>query len=432
MKYQYHISYYFLFYYSCYAFLPFILLLHHQKIIGQNTNYNSVSIPSYYLDYKNINTPYTKNKQVGDNYSNYHRLKILFVLGRFPLLAEKAILNQIIGLIKRNQDVYIYASKNSGDLSKNHADVEQYKLLNRTFYKKLPSNLNTFDIIFCQFGPHGIKLANIKKQNGFRGKLITCFRGADLSKTVARNSHAYDELFKVGDFFMPVCNFFKNRLINLGCDPSKIIVHHSAIDCSKFKFKKRYPESDSSIRIASTCRLVEKKGLEYAIRAVAQIYQKHPNIQYLIIGGGPLEEELKQLIKQLKAEKYIKLIGWCTSEEVANILNYAHLFILPSITAIDGDQEGIANALKEAMAMGLPVISTYHAGTAELIQNGISGFLVPERNINAIVNRLEYLINHPEIWPVMGLTGRQKVEREFNIEKENDKLVHIFQELLLK
>ena len=412
---KHHSLYYFLFYLH-YAFLFSLILPYSQKTIAINTSYSThdILLPSIQRNHK--------------NHCDKHRMKILFVLGRFPVLSEKFSLNQITGLINRGHDVYIYA-KAKRKLSKVHAEIQQYNLLERAFYKELP-NLNKFDIILCQFGFVGKHFAQMKKQRKFKGKLITCFRGSDLSKWTARNPHMYDQLFKVGDLFMPVCKFFKDRLKKLGCKPEKIIVHHSAIDCSQFTFKQRFPSPDGSITIVSTCRLIEKKGLEYAIRAVAQTHKKYPNIQYLIVGGGKLEEELKKLIKELKAEEYIKLVGWCTHDEVVTILDNAHLFILPSVTAADNNQEGIANALKEAMAMGLPVISTYHSGTPELVEHKKSGFLVPERNVNALVNCLDHLISHPEIWPAMGRAGRRKVEQEFDMEKENDKLVQIFQQLL--
>ena len=417
---KYYLSYYFLFYLH-YAFLG-SLVPYNQKIIAAT----SYSTKHYYND-----TVLPSIKRAHKDHYDPHRMKILFIVGHFPVLSEKAILNQIVGLIKRNHDVYIYAKKR-GETPKVHTDIERYNLLERTFYKELPPDLNEFDIIFCQFGMRGEKFALIKQQKKLKCKLVTCFRGADISKKILEDPHMYDQLFKVGDLFMPVCKFFKDKLKQLGCPSKKIVVLHSAIDCSQFRFKQRFPDPDDSITIISTCRLIEKKGLEYAIRAVAQVHQTHPNIQYLIVGGGKLEEELKQLIKQLNAEEYIKLVGWCTHDEVVTILDNAHLFILPSVTAVDGNQEGIANALKEAMAMGLPVISTYHSGTPELVEHKKSGFLVPERNVNALVSYLEHLINHPEIWPAMGRAGRRKVEEEFDMEKENDRLVHIFQQLLKK
>jgi colanic acid/amylovoran biosynthesis glycosyltransferase len=85
------------------------------------------------------------------------------------------------------------------------------------------------------------------------------------------------------------------------------------------------------------------------------------------------------------------------------------------------------NTLKEAMAMGLPVISTLHGGIPELVKDGISGFLVPERDVDAIAQRLIYLIEHPEIWPQMGKAGRAYVETHYNLNDLNDELVRIYQ-----
>ncbi len=113
-------------------------------------------------------------------------------------------------------------------------------------------------------------------------------------------------------------------------------------------------------------------------------------------------------------------------------LNKSHIFILSSVTASNGDQEGIPNALKEAMAMGLPVISTDHSGIPELIEDGISGFLVPERDIAALVDRIEYLINHPEQWNKITAAARKTIEEKFDMEQESDKLEIILQNLVHK
>src|SRR5213075_1930033 len=109
--------------------------------------------------------------------------------------------------------------------------------------------------------------------------------------------------------------------------------------------------------------------------------------------------------------------GWKTQEEVVELLNRAHIFVLPSIKATDGNEEGIPNALKEAMAMGLPVIATFHAGNAELIENDISGYLVPQKNILALYNKMIYVIEHPEEWTRIGVNARKTIENRFEINK---------------
>jgi len=80
--------------------------------------------------------------------------------------------------------------------------------------------------------------------------------------------------------------------------------------------------------------------------------------------------------------------------------------------------------------MGLPVISTYHSGIPELIEDGVTGYLVPERDVDALADRLEHLINHPEWWPAMGLQGRKKIEQEFENENVNDRLEYLFFKLI--
>lgn len=373
-------------------------------------------------------------------------MRIAFIVIRFPLLSETFILNQIVGLIERGHEVDIYAYK-AGDTSKMHPDVEKYHLLNRTYYvvgPKISANYflralkgllkllgkESYDIIHCQFGELGLYAARLRKLGLLKSKLITSFRGHDISRYIQEyGSDVYNRLFDTGNFFLTNCEYFKRRLLKLGCEENKVVVHRSGLDCSKFVFMPRSPHPDSRIRIASTGRLVEKKGLEYSIRAVAQLAKNH-NIEYNIIGDGPLRENFQQLIQELNVSDTVKLLGWKNQQELVEILNNSQIFIAPSVTAKDGDQDAPVNTLKEAMAMGLPVIGTQHGGIPELIEDGISGFLVPERDADAISQKLSYLIEHPQLWPQMGQSGRAYVEKHYDLHKLNDELVKIYQQLL--
>jgi colanic acid/amylovoran biosynthesis glycosyltransferase len=288
-----------------------------------------------------------------------------------------------------------------------------------------------YDIIHCQFGTLGPAALMFRQAGLLQGKLVTIFRGIDISSHVQEQGEdVYEELFAQGDFFLANCQFFRQKAVKLGCNPEKILVHGSGIDCSKFAFKPRYFPSDGRVRIATTGRLVEKKGIQYGIRAIAQLAQTHPNIEFNIIGDGPLKTKLEKLIQELKLDGLVKLLGWKNQPEIVEILQQCHIFIAPSVTAADGNQDAPVNTLKEAMAMGLPVISTYHGGIPELVEDGVSGFLVPERDAGAIAQKLSYLIEHPEIWPEMGQAGRGRVEQKYDMEKLNDELVEIYQQLL--
>lgn len=412
-------------------------------------------------------------------------MRIAFLVGKFPAISETFILNQVVGLISNGHEVDIYPmdlyAYNISDTSVVHPDVDRYQLLNRTYYAlPIPRNhlqrlkqglllilgnffkyplqilqmLNFFkygreafslrflyssirflnspkyDVIHCQFGMYGISGMKLREIGLIRGKIVTSFRGFDISLYVKKKGKdVYSELFSKGDIFLANCEFFRQRAISLGCDPEKIMVHGSGIDCSRFEFKSRYAPKDGVIRIVTTGRLVEKKGIEYAIRAVAQVAHSHPKIVYKIIGDGELKASLQQLINDLRATDRIELVGWKNQLEIIDIIDQAHIFIAPSITAKDGNQDAPVNTLKEAMAMGLPVIGTNHGGIPELVETGVSGFLVPEKDVDAIAEKLDFLISNPHLWAAMGESGRKCVETHYDIKQLNKELIQIYQEL---
>ncbi|WP_066426655.1 glycosyltransferase [Anabaena sp. 4-3] len=411
-------------------------------------------------------------------------MRIAFIVGNFPVISETFIVNQIIGLIDRGHEVDIYSLGTSSiaNHAKLHPNVEKYQLLERThrhplvpqnylwrFLKALGliiTNIHkypvvilrtinffqygrkavslrliylvmwlikapSYDIIHCQFGELGLEGMILQDIGAMKGKLITSFRGYDISRFLEeKGKNVYDSLFAKGDFFLANCEYFKTRAIKLGCHPHKIVVHGSGIDCNRFPFKQRHPHVDGKIRIATTGRLVEKKGIEYGILAIAQLNKVYQNIEYNIIGDGELKEKLQQLITSLNLNEKVKLLGWKTQPEIIEILEQADIFMAPSVTAKDGNQDAPVNTLKEAMLMGLPVIATAHGGIPELVQDGISGFLVPERDADAIAEKLTYLIEHPENWFAMGYAGRNYVEKNYDLNKLNDELVQIYYQVI--
>lgn len=119
-----------------------------------------------------------------------------------------------------------------------------------------------------------------------------------------------------------------------------------------------------------------------------------------------------------------------TQEQVRQFYDDSHIFILPSVTAADGDREGQALVLQEAQAMGLPILSTLHNGISEGVLDGKSGFLVPERDVDALAETLRYLVKNPEVWAKMGCQGCAYVEERYNIEQLNEQLVETYQKLM--
>jgi len=413
-------------------------------------------------------------------------MKVAFIVPEFPNLSHTFILNQITGLLDRGHDVTIYA-RTRGNESVIHADVEKYHLLDRIVYygdsyQALPTDrflwfrramrfvltnfhkapipllkllyrkfrekaisphsghkiatllngdMHSYDIVHCHFGPSGNLGALLKDLGIIEGKCITTFHGYDLSIYInEEGDKVYDALFKAGDFFLPISEKWKEKLIRLGCEKQRIAVHRMGVDTSRFAFTPRESRENGKVHMLTVARLVEKKGVQYGIQAVAKVLKKYPYVEYSIAGDGPLRSELQSLIDTLNINGYVKLLGWKRQEEIVEIMRSADILLAPSVTSKDGDQEGIPVVLIEALSQGLPVLSTQHSGIPELVRDGEFGFLVPERDVNALAEKLEYLIEHPEIWPEMGRAGRDYVARYYDINKLNDQLVGLYQRLL--
>jgi colanic acid/amylovoran biosynthesis glycosyltransferase len=410
-------------------------------------------------------------------------MRIAIVLLYFPVLSETFILNQITGLINRGHEVDIYAYRpDPENFTKVHHEVEKYHLMDRTYYvpkwqrpkiyavlkglkllfanlgKKpvvLLRSLNSFkygkealsmrllywaipllkkppyDIIHCHFAMIGVEGVLLREIGAIEGKILTSFHGADVnSHPKLYGQNFYKPLFEKGDWFTSNTSFTAETAIKLGCPGEKISIHPEALDISLYSFEPRYLNPDESVKIITVARLVEKKGIEYAIAAVAKVLKTHPNIIYKIVGEGYLREPLEKLIAELDVADKVHLLGWMTQDEVRKLYADSHIFILSSVTAADGDKEGQGLVLQEAQAMGLPVLSTLHNGIPDGVLDGKSGFLVPEKDAGALAEKLTYLIENPEIVPKMGQAGRKFVEERYDVNKLNDRLVEIYEHLL--
>jgi colanic acid/amylovoran biosynthesis glycosyltransferase len=366
-------------------------------------------------------------------------MKIAIIVDRFPVLSGTFILNQITGLIDFGHEIDIYA-REKGSTDKVHQDVYRYGLMEKVYCFTQAGNLfsrilrgarlwmhfitKKYDVVYCHFGPNGNIGVALKKLKCIK-RVVTVFHGYDLSMFLNENGSAsYDRLFKEGDLFLPISHSWKNMLVKLGCPKDRIVVHHMGINIEKF-VQEGFRKDMKFINIVSVGRLSEKKGLEYAVRAVAEVMKRHKSVKYQIVGEGPLKNKLQDLIMSFVVQEHITLLGALEDHEVRELLKSAHIFLLPSVTAENGDMEGIPVALMEAMAAGLPVISTYHSGIPELVIDGESGYLVPERDVDKLVEKLDCLISCPDQWSHLGSRGRAIVENEFNIKKLNKELEKI-------
>ena len=407
-------------------------------------------------------------------------MKIAMVVPQFPCFGETFILSQVTGLIDLGQEVDIIAVNPSGETTI-HEDVFRYKLLERTKYLHLTeqygktlgarfrngcrafgenfgrspgatlASLNflrygrqalrlaylfrlkpfletKYDVVHCHFGPNAKSFLFLKDIQDV--KLVATFHGYDFSRVIREQGPGfYRDLFERADLITINSQYGKGKLLAAGAREDKLVQLRMSVPTERFPFRERTAKPGETVRILTVARLFDKKGYDYSVRAVATAARTHPHLEYWIVGdpNGPAAPRIRDLIRELGMEDKIRVLGTKTREELIEIIQQCHLFILASVTAPDGDEEGQGLVLQEAQASGMPVVATRHNGFPESLIDGTTGFLVPERDADALAERILHLIEHAAEWPRMGRAGREFVEAHFDTAKLNRQLLDLYQ-----
>ena len=221
-------------------------------------------------------------------------------------------------------------------------------------------------------------------------------------------------------------------LVALGCPRDKIRVQRTGIPLHEFPFRERTAPSDGSWRLLQAGRLIEKKGFRTSLRAFAAFARKYPNSRLTIAGEGPLLAELRQLAGELEITDRVVFAGFKSQPELRELFYDSHIFLHPSETGSDGNQEGVPNAMLEAMASGLPVFATTHGGIPEAIDDGVSGVLVAERDADALAQRLVEMAARPEMLSAMAQRGAAAVAEKFEQRAQVRKLEDCYFEAMTR
>jgi glycosyltransferase involved in cell wall biosynthesis len=166
--------------------------------------------------------------------------------------------------------------------------------------------------------------------------------------------------------------------------------------------------------VVSICRLHPIKGLVHALRAVAKVRNAVPDLEYVIVGTGPLRSSLIEEVRRLDLERTVRFAGAMTNAMACALLREATVFLLPSVIAPDGDRDGTPTAIAEAMQLEVPVISSRISGIPELVESGVTGLLTDPGDVEHLADALTLLLTNPDMSRAMGRAGRAKVLREFN------------------
>ncbi|MGJ3249865.1 MAG: glycosyltransferase [Elainellaceae cyanobacterium] len=289
-------------------------------------------------------------------------------------------------------------------------------------------------LLHAHFGPHAVRAMPLAKTLGV--PLITTFHGYGVTMTddAVMQSKSYShktyvrrrgQLQRQGHLFIAISDFIRGKMLEQGYPSEKVVVHYVGIDTQLF-------QPEPTIRrepiVLFTGRLVEKKGCEYLIRAMSQVQQVMPDVELVIIGDGPLRDELERQA-QATLKRY-RFLGIQPPEQVRHWMNRARLFCVPSIIAESGDAETFGIVFAEAQAMGLPPVSFASGGIPEAIAHEETGLLAPERDWRALAEHILRVLNDSDLWQYFSHKGQMRVRAQFDLHRQTQHLEELYHTVL--
>ena len=247
--------------------------------------------------------------------------------------------------------------------------------------------------------------------------------------------HFYPPVFREYRKFLAMSEDMKHDLLSLGCPEIKIQLHYFGIDVSRFLNTTRsYDRPGRKCIILSVGTFEEKKAQHLVIRALAMLQGKYQNdnYEYHLVGSGEYEKVIRAEALRSGILDKIVFHGYVPyyDQRFPALYNSADIFILPSMTLKNNDKEGIPGVIVEAMASGLPVVSTFHAGIPSIVRNNREGLLVQERDIEGLAEALHRLMIQPELRKSLGTNARQKAIEELDLNIGTKRLENIYDDIL--
>lgn len=297
---------------------------------------------------------------------------------------------------------------------------------NRLFQKQLNELIRSFqpDIIHCHFGPEGLRITD--NLRGLKIPVIVNLHGYDASSFIKESPiYAYrlKSLFQKANVFpTTTSNSLINHLKDQGIESENSLPVYSGIDPNFFQ-RSNLSTQSTSFTFLQVSGFREKKGHIFTIKAFKKLLDLHPknSFKLVFVGGGEKEAAAKMLCKSLGIATRVFFEGWASPQKVKSYLELANCFIHPSVTPPNGDMESTTIAIMEAMSMELPILSTYHSGIPELVENGKHGILVEEKNIDQYVLAMQSIID----WGLQP-QNRQHIIDNFSQAKRLQKLLKFY------
>lgn len=257
-------------------------------------------------------------------------------------------------------------------------------------------------------------LRAVRFLEGFPGGRVVSFHGADLSDDFSAVDYA--GLWSRADLFLCRSESLRQRLLAKGCPADRIRINRTGVPLPANPTEVLPPRwrQGEPVRLLQVCRLIPKKGLDVTIQATRLIKDAGVPVRLVIAGEGPEEPGLRRLAAELGLGAEVKFAGFVTGPALEELFTASHLFLHPSRTTERGDLEGIPNSLLEAMAHGLPVLSTRHSGIPEAVTDGADGLLMERCEPEPLARAARRLVKDAHLFQTISKAARKTIENRFS------------------
>lgn len=278
---------------------------------------------------------------------------------------------------------------------------------------------NAIDVVLAQFGHMGTRVMDVCEKAGV--PLVVHFHGADAYDyaTLKEFGENYRVMFQKTAAVIAVSRHMENQLVKLGALKEK--VHYSPCGMDPAMFYGSDPAKSPAVFL-TVGRFVDKKAPHLVLLAFKKVLEKKAQVKLLMVGDGPLLNSSISLARALGIEQSVSFLGVKSHKETAQLMREVRAFVQHSIVPPSGDSEGTPVVIQEAGGSGLPVIATYHGGIPDVIEDGVTGFLVNERDVEAMAERMIRLVEDPELAAAMGKAAQKRILANFTLGKNIERL----------
>jgi phosphatidyl-myo-inositol dimannoside synthase len=297
-------------------------------------------------------------------------------------------------------------------------------------YKESPAFLHVGDLY-----PQGVSGLLLKKLTGI--PYVAYCHGEDIALTdrYKYQPHMRDMVYRGADAIVANAEFARANLIRIGIPENRIVKINPGVDLERFSPRPARKDLlqkwnlEGKKVVLTVARLISRKGHDLVLRAIARLVREIPQAVYLIVGQGPEEQNLRKLATELGIADSVRFAGRIPEELLPDCYSLCDVFAMVNREEVNGDLEGFGMVFLEASATGIPVIGGRSGGTADAIEEGVTGFRVAAGQPEELTTTLRNLLKDADLRRRLGDAGRKRVEREFQWRDRARKLYEITMEI---